>query len=234
MSGDFEDHCWRDIVSPGMLKVYKHYERETHVGNRPVLVLVDLYNCVFEGGNRPIEEIIEEFPNACGQYGWNAMPHIVALMTAARHARVPVVHVTAETRPNTDVNSGRPTRRGKRSVAPDAFEIREEFRPQGNEVVVYKRRASGFFGSLLASTLVRLDAGSVVIAGETTSGCVRGTAVDSHSHGYHTVVVEECCFDRSPLVHKINLFDIHHKWADVMNVGEVIEAFGRVGAVKAA
>ena len=28
------------------------------------------------------------------------------------------------------------------------------------------------------------------------SGCVRATAVDAYSHGYHVVLVEECCFDR--------------------------------------
>jgi hypothetical protein len=36
------------------------------------------------------------------------------------------------------------------------------------------------------------------------------------------VVVEECTYDRSPLSHKVNLFDLHHKYADVMHVDEVI------------
>jgi maleamate amidohydrolase len=36
------------------------------------------------------------------------------------------------------------------------------------------------------------------------------------------VLVEECCFDRSILSHKVNLFDMHHKYADVMHVEEVI------------
>ena len=51
---------------------------------------------------------------------------------------------------------------------------------------------------------------------------VRATAVDAYSHGYHVVLVEECCFDRSHLSHKINLFDMHHKYCDVMHVGEVV------------
>ncbi len=38
----------------------------------------------------------------------------------------------------------------------------------------------------------------------------------------HVVLVEECCFDRSMLSHKVNLFDLHHKYADVMHVDEVV------------
>ena len=33
---------------------------------------------------------------------------------------------------------------------------------------------------------------------------------------------EECCFDRSALSHKVNLFDLHHKYADVMHIDEVV------------
>jgi nicotinamidase-related amidase len=63
---------------------------------------------------------------------------------------------------------------------------------------------------------------TLIICGESTSGCVRATAVDAYSHGYHVVLVEECCFDRSILSHKINLFDMHHKYVDVMHVDDVV------------
>jgi maleamate amidohydrolase len=63
---------------------------------------------------------------------------------------------------------------------------------------------------------------TVIVCGESTSGCVRASAVDAYSHGFHVVLVEECCFDRSLLSHKVNLFDLHHKYADVMKVGEVV------------
>jgi maleamate amidohydrolase len=52
---------------------------------------------------------------------------------------------------------------------------------------------------------------------------VRASAVDAYSYGFHNVVVEECTYDRSMLSHKVNLFDLHHKYADVMHVDEVIE-----------
>ena len=47
-------------------------------------------------------------------------------------------------------------------------------------------------------------------------------SVDAYSNGFHVVVVEECCFDRSMLSHKVNLFDLHHKYTDVMRVAEVV------------
>jgi hypothetical protein len=36
-------------------------------------------------------------------------------------------------------------------------------------------------------------------------------------------IVEECVFDRSSLSHKVNLFDMHHKYCDVMKLDEVKE-----------
>jgi maleamate amidohydrolase len=46
-------------------------------------------------------------------------------------------------------------------------------------------------------------------------------------------LVEECCFDRSIISHKINLFDLHHKYADVMTIGEVVAHLSAMGAPKA-
>jgi maleamate amidohydrolase len=36
------------------------------------------------------------------------------------------------------------------------------------------------------------------------------------------VVVEECTYDRSVISHKVNLFDLHHKYADVMHIEDVL------------
>jgi len=54
--------------------------------------------------------------------------------------------------------------------------------------------------------------------------------VDGCSSGYHVVVVEECTFDRSALIHKINLFDLHHKYADVLSLAEVVAHLGALAA----
>jgi maleamate amidohydrolase len=51
---------------------------------------------------------------------------------------------------------------------------------------------------------------------------VCASTVDAYSYGFHNVVVEECTYDRSVISHKVNLFDLHHKYADVMHIEDVI------------
>jgi len=46
--------------------------------------------------------------------------------------------------------------------------------------------------------------------------------------------VEECCYDRTPINHKVNLFDMHHKYADVMKLADVVSHLeGEYGLAKA-
>ena len=92
-------------------------------------------------------------------------------------------------------------------------------------------RASGFFGTPLVAHLTQAGVDTVIVCGESTSGCVRASVADAYSYGFHVVVVEECTYDRSLLSHKVNLFDMHHKYADVMHLDEVaehLEAFPEV------
>ncbi len=102
-----------------------------------------------------------------------------------------------------------------------------------SDVVITKQRASVFFGTPLTAHLTQLGVQTLIICGESTSGCVRATAVDAYSHGYHVVLVEECCYDRSILSHKVNLFDMHHKYCDVMHVDEVVSHLGGQAVRKA-
>jgi nicotinamidase-related amidase len=75
----------------------------------------------------------------------------------------------------------------------------------------------------LIAHLTQLKIDTVIIFGESTSGCVRASTVDGYSNGFHMVMAEECCFDRSEISHKVNLFDLHHKYADVMKAQEIVD-----------
>jgi maleamate amidohydrolase len=61
-----------------------------------------------------------------------------------------------------------------------------------------------------------LDIDTVLMAGCTTSGCIRATAVDCIQYGFRPIVVEECVGDRHPDPHDANLFDIGNKYGDVV------------------
>lgn len=97
--------------------------------------------------------------------------------------------------------------------------------------MIVKERASAFYGTPIMSELNRRGIKSLIVCGESTSGCVRASVVDAYSAGYHVTVAEEAVFDRSILSHKVNLFDLHHKYADVMTVDEIV---GHLEALKAA
>jgi maleamate amidohydrolase len=95
-------------------------------------------------------------------------------------------------------------------------------RPRGDEVVITKQYASGFFGTSLASTLQARGIDTVIIVGFSTSGCVRATATDAIQHGFIPLVVRDAVGDRDPGVHEANLFDLDAKYADVIDEATAI------------
>ena len=76
MSDDFEDHCWKDIVTPDVLEVYSCYRRKVFIGASPALLAIDLYDVVYRGGARPPAELAKTHPNSCGEYAFAAVAGI--------------------------------------------------------------------------------------------------------------------------------------------------------------
>lgn len=184
------------------------------IGKRPALLAVDLYKLAFQGGSKPIESLIKDFPSSCGINAWDAIEPTKKLFELIRTYGFPVIYTTNST-------AVRATNRKNNKISNDAYEIWEDFKPIDGDAIIYKERASGFFGTTLISYLLQKKVDSLIVCGQTTSGCVRATVVDAYSYGFHTVLAEECCFDRSILSHKVNLFDMHHKYADVMHLEEI-------------
>jgi maleamate amidohydrolase len=233
MTDGFEDHCWKDLVPGDILEIYAHYRRNVFVGPAPALLAIDLYELSYQGGARPVVELAKTYPSSCGEHAFAAIEPTTRLFSAARGAGLPVFYSTMDVRPDSRPKAITATKRQTVPVEPELYAIRADFRPQPGDVVITKQRASVFFGTPLAAHLTQLGVRTLIICGESTSGCVRATAVDAYSHGFHVVLVEECCFDRSMLSHKVNLFDLHHKYADVMHVGEVLAHLGGLTVRKA-
>ncbi len=217
----FEDHCWKDVVSAEILDIYTPYRRTTYVGERSALLAIDLYNIVYRGGPKPVHEVAKEFKSACGVHDYNAIEPTKELFALVRSKGIPVIYTTTETRKEAKPAAVHATNRQVREINPDDFEIYKDFKPESGDLIIFKERASGFYGTPLVAHLTRMGIGSLIVCGESTSGCVRASVVDAYSNGFHVVVAEECCFDRSMISHKINLFDMHHKYADVMHLDEV-------------
>jgi maleamate amidohydrolase len=200
-------------------------------GERPALVLIDLYRWVFGDRPQPLLEAIKEWPGSCGLAAWDALPHIRRLLDAAREAGLPVVHVTQLDAADSGIHgwadgehvpdftkldpASADRRRRKASIV-------EECTPIAGEAIVRKAAPSAFFGTLLEAHLRQIGADAIILCGESTSGCVRATCVDGRAHRFKMTVVEECVFDRHQATHAINLFDMHQKYADVLGIDEVV------------
>jgi len=218
MISPFEDHCWKDIVDAETTEIYQAYNRDVYVGRTPVVLAIDLYKSAYRGGSRPVIEVNRSFPGSCGENAWNAIKPTQDLFAAARRAGTPIIYTTR----HVDTGGVHSTYRKGVKSASDVYDIQEEVAPQPEDLIIYKERASAFFGTPLIAHLRKLGAESLIICGESTSGCVRASTVDAYSYGFHSVLVEECTYDRSMLSHKVNLFDLHHKYADVMRAADVI------------
>ena len=88
------------------------------------------------------------------------------------------------------------------------WEIVEGLEPQRGDIIVSKRRNSGFFQTELDLVLRRLGVKTVVIAGTQYPNCVRGTAVDAMSYDYNTIVCTDACSAKTPEVAEANIFDM--------------------------
>lgn len=105
-------------------------------------------------------------------------------------------------------------------------DFHDDLRPQAEDVIVTKQYASAFFGTSLAATLNAMRVDSLLITGFSTSGCVRASALDALQHGFVPYVVADACGDRDARPHESNLFDLHNKYAEVVDEARAIALLG--------
>jgi maleamate amidohydrolase len=200
-------------------------------GKRPALLVIDV-NWAFCGERpEPILDSIKRWRNSCGEDAWVALKYIEALIDKAHLQGIPVIYTTGIRRAdNWDSGSwnwknDRTFEDTKPQTNLDGNEIVAVIAPGPHDIVVYKQKPSGFFGTNLASYLTLLGCDSVIVTGTTTSGCVRASVIDAFSLNYRVAIAEEGCFDRSQASHAINLCDMNAKYADVVKTAEVLAYF---------
>jgi nicotinamidase-related amidase len=98
-----------------------------------------------------------------------------------------------------------------------AVELDPRLGAGGADTVFTKTYPSCFFGTDLVTRLLHRGVDTLLIAGASTSGCVRATAVDSCSYGLRTIVVADAVGDRSAISHEVALSDLALKYADVVD-----------------
>lgn len=189
-------------------------------GQRPALLLIDfMQGYTTEGAPLYAPGVVE------------AVAHSVELLAAARAKGIPVIHTNIRYHPGHFADGGMWVQ--KAPVMKDMVEgnplaaFCPEVLPLPSEVVLTKQYASAFFGTSLAPMLQALGIDTLIMAGCSTSGCVRATAVDAVQHGLRGIVVRECVGDRHQAPHEANLFDIDNKYGDVVTRAEAIDYLHR-------
>lgn len=95
--------------------------------------------------------------------------------------------------------------------------------PREDELVLRKELASAFAGTDLDAWVREQGLDTLVIAGLSTSGCVRATVVDALQQGIGAVVVRQAVADRDPDSHAASLRDIDGRYGDVVELARGLE-----------
>ena len=182
-------------------------------GRKPAVLVIDMCRGITERGNKMFIDMDTH------------VPRIRAILDAARAVGAPVVYTTVWYHP--DLADGGCF--AKKAVlvqgllrGSQAVEIDTRLPPQDSDHVIVKKFPSAFYGTHLQSMLTGLGVDTTIVVGNSTSGCVRATAVDAISGGFRPIVPHDCVADRAPLSHRVNLFDIDAKYADVVSSEEVV------------
>ncbi len=183
-------------------------------GERPAILVVDMINA-FTDPRSPLSGPLD-----------SQLKEIKRLLDAGRRRDIPIIFSTVAYDP--DLQEAGLWVRKIRSLnvlvqGTEWVEVDPRLETRPNETLLVKKYASCFFGTDLASRLVSKRVDTLIITGCTTSGCVRASAVDSCSLGFHTIVPQEAVGDRAELPHWANLFDIEGKYGDVVGVDDVLD-----------
>lgn len=183
-------------------------------GERPALLVIDLVKA-FTDPERPLGADLDAQIAASNR-----------LIDAAHDRGVPVIFSTVRyDDPNLgDAGIWALKQKGTASLlaSGDGPELdgRLQYRP--TDSILAKKYASCFFGTDLVPRLLARRVDTLILAGCTSSGCVRASAVDACQTGFRPMVVREAVGDRSAAAHAQSLFDLDAKYADVVSLDETL------------
>jgi nicotinamidase-related amidase len=184
-------------------------------GVAPAVLVVDM-NSAFTDSR---------FPTGDSEAAAPAIAALTGLLAVARRNRQPIVYTTTFSSPHESVRGmwkgAEEQAENPLTDSDEAHEIGGPIAPTPADIVLPKAKPSAFWQTGLSDILAYHRIDTVIVTGMVTSGCVRATVVDAFSHNLRVLVPVECVADRGELPHKVNLFDIHMKYGDVLPTQEV-------------
>ncbi|GAA3862883.1 isochorismatase family protein [Streptomyces sedi] len=198
------------------------FGRPSGLGARPALLIIDVQYRTIGTRPMPFDEATREFTTSCGETGWAAVERIGTLLRTFRENGWPVLY--PHVAPKRGYDAGRLGAKvpGIMEIPEHGYDFVAEVAPAEGDVLLPKRHPSAFFGTPLTSYLVEAGVDTLVVTGCTTSGCVRSSVADAFSYNFRVAVPSDAVYDRSPVVHEVNLFDMAQKYADVSTTEQLL------------
>jgi nicotinamidase-related amidase len=213
-----QDAPWAALIGEGDRAAYAKagFGGPSGLGSRPAMLIIDMQYRTTGTRRVPMLEAMDEFATSCGDRAWAAADKVVPLLALFRDKQWPVLY--PHVAPKVSSETGRLAAKVPTmwDVPAKGYEFFESVAPRAGDILVPKKHPSAFFGTSLVSHLVDIGVDTLVMVGCTTSGCIRASVVDAFSYNYRVVVPEDCVYDRGDASHRINLFDMSQKYADVL------------------
>lgn len=218
------EQIWKDMLTEHDKKCLANqssFQPRRGLGSKPALIVIDMQKAVI-GDDMPIYEQQDRYPYACGNFAWAPSATLRSSFPTAVSTASPVVYSKHCYRPEYGF-AGRPANDVFAADNPNCDIIPELTPVIPGDTVVEKQGPSVFFSTNVNNSLRSKGVDTVLIVGNTTSGCARATAIDATSLSFKTALIEECVFDRLEMAHRANMFDIQYKYCDVLPIAEVYE-----------
>ena len=217
MSDELLEALEKIFATDSELYQQRGFQRRIGFGKRPALINIDLANAWTRPGN----------PFSCLNMDV-IIPATQQLLVAARAAGIPIVFTSTAYDAPAGLHSDMGLWHKKipteiLQAGSELCAIDDRIAPMADELVIEKKRASGFHGTYLAGFLRAHGVDTVIITGVTMAGCVRHTTEDAIAEGFRPIVVREAVGDRVPGVTEWNLFDIDAKFGDVEPLDTVLK-----------
>jgi len=219
---------WSGIISDETIELYEEagFANKVEIGKRPCLMVIDAQYATTGEQPMPLPDALAYHPMNCGEHAWRAIPNMQRLLAMFREGGFPVVYTKVIARKSRAPNRRMPM---AANFDPRHWEIVEALLPREGEGVFEKDGPSAFSRADVGDWVRQSGADTLVVTGNTTSGCVRATVIDAYSEHYQILVPHDAVYDRSPVSHAVNLFDINAKYGQVLSTDDALRQLERIG-----
>ena len=180
-------------------------------GRSPALIIIDMAygwtDPAYAGGSARLDTAIEA---------------IRQLLPVARAKQVPIIYTTSPFQEKPPPKTAADFSPNFRKWDRRACEIDERIGRLRGEYILEKEHASAFAGTPLVGYLLAHRVDTLLLAGCSTSACVRSTATDAKSYQLRPIMIRDAVQDRSEIAHEWTLFDVQARFADVVSLEEAL------------